>query len=123
MVVDSQGNIITTTNQIGYGWDVFGVGFKIVQFSPQPIMIPSDEPMNMNYTTNENMGNMITDQNDSNFTEQIDEINSGTNSVNSGGKDKNNNITITINPGATNSDSQNPISPTNVTMSEGTTII
>jgi plastocyanin len=32
-------------------------------------------------------------------------------------------ITITINPGATNSDSQNPIAPTNVTVSEGTTII
>jgi plastocyanin len=32
-------------------------------------------------------------------------------------------ITITINPGATISDSQNPIAPTNVTVSEGTTII
>jgi len=32
-------------------------------------------------------------------------------------------LTITINPGATNSDSQNPIAPTNVTVSEGTTII
>ena len=32
-------------------------------------------------------------------------------------------FTITINPGATNSDSQNPIAPTNVTVSEGTTII
>lgn len=33
------------------------------------------------------------------------------------------NFTITINPGATNSDSQNPMAPTNVTVSEGTTII
>ena len=32
-------------------------------------------------------------------------------------------LTIIINPGVTNSDSQNPISPTNVTVSEGTTII
>jgi hypothetical protein len=32
-------------------------------------------------------------------------------------------LTIIINPGATNSDSQNPIAPTNVTVSEGTTII
>ena len=33
------------------------------------------------------------------------------------------NFTITINPGATNSDSQNPIAPRNTTVSEGSTII
>ena len=33
------------------------------------------------------------------------------------------NFTITINPGATNSDSQNPIAPRNITVSEGSTII
>ena len=33
------------------------------------------------------------------------------------------NFTITINPGATNNDSQNPIAPRNITVSEGSTII
>ena len=33
------------------------------------------------------------------------------------------NFTITINPGATNSASQNPIAPRNTTVSEGSTII
>jgi hypothetical protein len=33
------------------------------------------------------------------------------------------NSTITINPGATNSASQNPISPRNTSLSEGSTII
>ncbi|WP_144730274.1 cupredoxin domain-containing protein [Candidatus Nitrosocosmicus arcticus] len=33
------------------------------------------------------------------------------------------NFAITINPGAPNNDSQNPMAPTNVTVSEGTTII
>ncbi len=33
------------------------------------------------------------------------------------------NFTITINPGATNNDSKNPIAPRNITVSEGSTII
>ena len=32
------------------------------------------------------------------------------------------NFTITINPGATNNDSQNPIAPINITVSEGSTL-
>lgn len=32
-------------------------------------------------------------------------------------------FTITINPGATNSDIQNPIAPSNGTVSEGTTVV
>ena len=37
--------------------------------------------------------------------------------------DQDSNFTITINPGATNSDSQNPIAPANATVPEGSTII
>ena len=125
MVVDSQGNIITTTDPIGYGWDVFGVGFKLVEFSPQDVTTSSNETMNMDSTMNENVDVQISNQTNSTVTDEIDNIFLGgdSDSANSGAVDKNNNITITINPGATNSASQNPIAPRNTTVSEGSTII
>jgi len=125
MVVSSHGNIIATTDPIGYGWDVFGVGFKLVEFSPQGVTNSYDEIMNMNSTINENVDVPISNHTDSIITNEIDGIFLGgdSDSANSGAVDKNNNVTITINPGATNSDSQNPIAPRNITVSEESTII
>ncbi|MGD9535418.1 MAG: 6-bladed beta-propeller [Candidatus Nitrosocosmicus sp.] len=124
--VNQLGNIVATTDPRGYGSGIFGVSFKIIQFSPQQDGSNSllEKPENVNETghsklpaishytsTSKNISDFhtinITSENEQSIDRTSPELITAT---------------ITINPGATNSASQNPISPRNLTVSEGTVI-